>query len=45
MSPDLIPTLIDQNACAQSRIPMDMMRQGWSVSLFHAEQQRSTMFL
>ena len=24
----LIPSLIDQNRCAQSLIPMDMMRQG-----------------
>jgi hypothetical protein len=24
----LIPTRADQNPCAQSRIPMDMMRQG-----------------
>jgi site-specific DNA recombinase len=34
----LIPSLIDQNLCAQSRRPMDMMRQGWSVSLFQASQ-------
>ena len=24
----LIPSLVDQNRCAQSRIPMDMMSQG-----------------
>ena len=36
---DLIPTLADQNRCAQSRNPMDMMRHGWSMSLFHASQQ------
>jgi hypothetical protein len=35
----IIPRLCDQNSCAQSRIPMDMMRQGWSRSLFHASQQ------
>ena|SRR5829696_5148083 len=35
----LIPSLIDQNPWAQSRKPMDMMRQGWSVSLFQAAQQ------
>jgi hypothetical protein len=35
----LIPSPIDQNPCAQSRRPMDMMRQGWSMSLFHAAQQ------
>jgi transposase len=37
--PGLIPSPVDQNLCAQSRRPMDMMRQGWSVSLFQAEQQ------
>src|SRR3954471_24001760 len=41
----LIPSLVDQNRCAQSRIPMDMMSQGWSVSLFHASQQWSRMSL
>ena len=35
----LIPILIDQNSCAQSRSPMDMMRHGCSTSLFHASQQ------
>jgi hypothetical protein len=35
----LIPTLIDQNPCAQWRKPMDMMRQGCSTNLFHASQQ------
>ena len=39
----LIPTLIDQNPCAHWRRPMDMMRQGWSVSSFQASQQWSTM--
>ena len=32
----LIPRLSDQNPWAQSRSPMDMMRHGWSMSLFHA---------
>jgi hypothetical protein len=32
----LIPSLIDQNPCAQWRKPMDMMRQGCSTSLFQA---------
>src|SRR4051812_45401844 len=32
----VIPGLSDQNRCAQSRNPRDIMRQGWSVSLFHA---------
>ena len=35
----LIPMLTDQNPCAQSRNPMDMMRQGWASSLFQASQQ------
>ena len=35
----LIPNPGDQNLCAQLRRPMDMMRQGWSVSLFQASQQ------
>ncbi|WP_348983926.1 DDE-type integrase/transposase/recombinase [Methylosinus sp. C49] len=34
-----IPILTDQNPCAQSRNPMDMMRHGWSMSLFQAAQQ------
>jgi hypothetical protein len=37
----LIPSLIDQNRCAQSRRPMVMMCQGWSASLFQAAQQWS----
>ena len=39
----VIPNPADQNPCAQSRSPMDMMRHGWSVSLFQAWQQWSTM--
>ena len=39
----LIPTLIDQHLCAQSRMPIDMIRPGWSVSLFQASQQWATM--
>jgi translocation and assembly module TamA len=35
----IIPTLADQNPCAQSRNPRDMMRHGCSTSLFHASQQ------
>ena len=35
----VIPSLNDQNPCAQFRSPIDMMRQGWSVSLFQAAQQ------
>jgi Ca2+-binding RTX toxin-like protein len=32
----LIPTPIDQYPCSQFRSPMDMMRHGWLISLFHA---------
>ena len=39
----LIPSLFDQNLYAQSRRPMDMMRQGWSTILFQAAQQWSRM--
>jgi len=39
----VIPAPDDQNPCAQLRGPMDMMRHGWSVSLFQASQQWSTM--
>ncbi|MFT3972807.1 MAG: class I SAM-dependent DNA methyltransferase [Amaricoccus sp.] len=39
----LIPTRIDQNPCAQSRRPMDRMRQGWSTRSFQAAQQWATM--
>jgi CRISPR-associated protein Cas2 len=39
----LLPTRADQNRWAQPRMPMDMMRQGCSTSLFHASQQWSTM--
>ena len=38
----VIPNPIDQNPWAHWRSPMDMMRQGWSMSLFHAAQQWST---
>jgi hypothetical protein len=38
----LIPNPNDQNPWAHWRSPMDMMRQGWSTSLFHAAQQWST---
>src|SRR4051794_8617558 len=33
---DLIPTCIEDYALAQSRRPMDMMIQGWSIRRFHA---------
>ena len=39
----LIPSPADQDRCAQSRRPMDMIRQGWSTSLFQAAQQWSRM--
>jgi hypothetical protein len=35
----VIPTLTDQNRCAQSRSPIDMMRQGCSVRRFQWWQQ------
>ena len=37
----LIPNPTDQDRCAQSRRPIDMMVQGWSTSLFQAKQQCS----
>ena len=33
---DVIPTPIDQYPRTQFRSPMDMMRHGWLISLFHA---------
>ena len=39
----LIPNPRDQNLCAQSLNPMDMIIQGWSASLFQAWQQWSRM--
>src|SRR5438477_11551147 len=39
----LIPNPTDQNRCAQSRNPIDMIVQGWSTSLFQAKQQCSRM--
>jgi hypothetical protein len=38
----LIPLPTDQNRYAQSRNPMEIMRHGWSTSLFQASQQCST---
>ena len=39
----LIPPPTDQNPCAQSRTPMDMMRQGCSMRRFQWWQQWATM--
>lgn len=39
----LIPTSVNQNRCAQSRIPIDMIFHGCASSLFHASQQWETM--
>ncbi len=39
----LIPARTDQNRCAQSRIPMDMIFQGRSIRLFQASQHRATI--
>ena len=36
---DLIPSCTDQHSCAHLRIPMDLMRAGWPISLFQALQQ------
>ena len=36
---EVIPKCTDQYPCAQWRKPIDMMRQGWSTSLFQAKQQ------
>ena len=38
-SQSLIPTCTDQHSCAHLRIPMDLMRAGWPISLFQASQQ------
>ena len=35
----LIPDRGDQDPCAHWRVPMDLMRSGWSISLFQASQQ------
>ena len=35
----IIPTCTDQHPCAHLRIPMDLMRAGWAISLFQASQQ------
>ena len=35
----VIPTCADQHSWAHLRIPMDLMRAGWSISLFQASQQ------
>ena len=35
----LIPSCTDQHSCAHLRIPMDLMRAGWPISLFQALQQ------
>ena len=39
----VIPSLDDHDRYAHSRIPMDMILQGISISLFHAKQQWSRM--
>ena len=40
---NVIPSPIDQNRCAQSRNPIDLIVQGWSTRLFQAKQQCSRM--
>ena len=44
VGPSTPTSLCDQNRCAQSRNPMEMMRHGCSSSLFQVSQQWSTMF-
>jgi hypothetical protein len=39
----LIPSPADHDLYAQLQTPMDIIRQGWSVSLFEALRQWSTM--
>jgi len=34
----LIQSCADQHSCAHLRIPMDLMRAGWLISLFQASQ-------
>ena len=38
-----IPTCTDQNPCAHSRMPIEMIFHGRSISLFQASQQSATM--
>ncbi len=40
---ELIPACIDHDPWAHSRIPMEMIFQGRSMSLFQASQQNATM--
>ena len=35
----LIPSPFNQHPCAQSRSPIDMILQGWAVSLFQVSEQ------
>jgi hypothetical protein len=39
LRPELIPTPVDQNRCAQLRSPMERILQGWSMRRFQAWQQ------
>ena len=39
----VIPTCTDQNPCAHSRMPIEMIFHGRSMSLFQASQQSATM--
>jgi hypothetical protein len=36
---ELIPSPFNQHPCAQSRSPIDMILQGWAVSLFQVSEQ------
>ena len=39
----VIPACTDQNPCAHSRMPIEMIFHGRSISLFQASQQSATM--
>ena len=40
---NVIPACTDQNPCAHSRMPIEMIFHGRSISLFQASQQSATM--
>jgi hypothetical protein len=40
---ELIPKPFDQNSCAHSRRPIDLILHGWSMSSFQASQQWATI--
>ena len=40
---ELIPSHVDDDPYTHSRVPIDMIFHGWSISLFQAKQQWSRM--